>query len=406
MADSLLSDNGQPKAYQYEPLQPDDNQIRLLHISKNDQEQAVFSLKAFDMDDCPSYMALSYTWGPPLPTRTIVVDGAKFTVRENLWSFLDTFTGSGITVLDEVDAPLNVPEYMWIDQLCIDQSSNSEKSHQVQRMAQIFKQASGVFAWLGMPDDHSDDAMRFIRHSSFLKTTLWTASGSIVHPVGTILKNEHHAYYQKLLESRKSIEDLYSRPYWDRLWIVQEISLAKSVLLVCGAFAVHFEAFRNVLQLLIELPELSDELSSDQDFNTIITLHITHQSLGRGQPRRLEDALDYFSGLECEHPHDKIYALLAISEGDYRIVVDYAKPAGIVFREVVLVLRRIRLLSSEPWYRNGRPFVNQWFMRLAEHMGADLQKFNPSTLTDVAWKDALDLGETIFSDESYWEHFK
>jgi hypothetical protein len=181
---------------------------------------------------------------------------------------------------------------------------------------------------------------------------------------------------------------------------VQEISLAKSVLLVCGAFAVQFEAFRNVSQLWIELRELSEELSSEQDVTIVINLHITHRNLGRGEPRHLEEVLESFSGLECEHPHDKIYALLALSKDDSRIIVDYAKPAFIVFRELALVLQDKTLLCQWPWNKNRRPFVARWFMRLAKYMGADLQEFNHSTLKDEAWKDALDLSETMYSDGS------
>lgn len=35
------------------------------------------------------YVALSYVWGPPQPTRDILVNGQMFAIRQNLWNFLE-----------------------------------------------------------------------------------------------------------------------------------------------------------------------------------------------------------------------------------------------------------------------------------------------------------------------------
>ncbi|RII19119.1 HET domain containing protein [Alternaria sp. MG1] len=36
-----------------------------------------------------SYLALSYTWGPPDVGKSILIDGKPFEVRDNLWDFLN-----------------------------------------------------------------------------------------------------------------------------------------------------------------------------------------------------------------------------------------------------------------------------------------------------------------------------
>jgi hypothetical protein len=56
-------------------------------------------------------MAVSYTWGPSYPTREISLEGQSFTVRENLWQFLDA-------------ARDYAKDWLWIDQVCIDQSNS------------------------------------------------------------------------------------------------------------------------------------------------------------------------------------------------------------------------------------------------------------------------------------------
>ncbi len=38
---------------------------------------------------------------------------------------------------------------LWVDTICIDQASNSERSHQIQLLAGIYNDATSVIAWLG-----------------------------------------------------------------------------------------------------------------------------------------------------------------------------------------------------------------------------------------------------------------
>jgi len=115
--------------FQHKPLQSATSQIRLLRLlNEHDTTQPSYVLDSFDIDQCPVYEALSYTWGPPLPTKTINIDGKSFEIRENLGAFLDQLR-NGITILDEQYSPLPNPKYIWIDQICIDQTSQDEKSY-------------------------------------------------------------------------------------------------------------------------------------------------------------------------------------------------------------------------------------------------------------------------------------
>ncbi|KAF1948809.1 HET-domain-containing protein [Byssothecium circinans] len=67
------------------------------------------------------------------------------------------------------DCPLPHPKYLWIDQLCIDQSSEKEKSRQVKRMAEIIEKAQYVIVWLGHDDQQSGTAMRLIADTWFIE---------------------------------------------------------------------------------------------------------------------------------------------------------------------------------------------------------------------------------------------
>jgi hypothetical protein len=71
-------------------------------------------------DDSCHYEALSYEWGDESNTSFyIILNGQKFSVRENLWSALFY-----LRMKDTV-------RIIWIDALCINQENKGERNHQV-----------------------------------------------------------------------------------------------------------------------------------------------------------------------------------------------------------------------------------------------------------------------------------
>lgn len=97
----------------------------------------------------PAYTSLSYTWGPPGPTRHITIDGRLLPIQENLYNFLCKLGRSS-------------SKSFWIDQICIDQRSVIERNHQVSMMADIYKSALETIIWLDVGTPASDRAMKFL----------------------------------------------------------------------------------------------------------------------------------------------------------------------------------------------------------------------------------------------------
>ena len=119
--------------YQEMPL-PSPTSIRLLKATPNDSASGdlSYSLSAFELQDIPSYSALSYTWGNPLPSEgpdedslwlaeshSIHCNGYSVGVKLNLFESLTSL------------AKLQYDDYIWIDALCIDQNTLSERNSQV-----------------------------------------------------------------------------------------------------------------------------------------------------------------------------------------------------------------------------------------------------------------------------------
>ena len=97
-----------------------------------------------DLDDNPDYEAISYTWGDATDQETVHVNGIPVQMRSNLSSFLRRLRRS------------SGERTFWVDALSISQTDLSEKSRQVAMIGRVFKHAVCVRAWVGEHADNSE----------------------------------------------------------------------------------------------------------------------------------------------------------------------------------------------------------------------------------------------------------
>jgi hypothetical protein len=100
----------------------------LLYSPNVDNDEIPCKLIHCPINDAPSYMALSYTWGPPQPAHQISVNEKRFSVRSNLWHFLNGLPrlrnysegcSTDATRRPESDN-INAHEHVfWVDAVCI-----------------------------------------------------------------------------------------------------------------------------------------------------------------------------------------------------------------------------------------------------------------------------------------------
>lgn len=141
----------------YNQLGRNGSQIRLL--TQNTDKHS-YNLMTFNLEECPQYVALSYTWGHAYPKRTILLHRKPFEVRGNLWDFFEGFE-TGVKSA-EMNQPVDSPMYLWVDQICMNRLSRIEKSNEVKLVAEIYKRAQQVLVWLGSGDSKTDRAMKLI----------------------------------------------------------------------------------------------------------------------------------------------------------------------------------------------------------------------------------------------------
>ncbi|KAF2175081.1 hypothetical protein K469DRAFT_489629, partial [Zopfia rhizophila CBS 207.26] len=118
------------------------------------------SMQTFSIDDCPPYIALSYTWEPRYPLREINLNGRRVQIGTNLYDCLDTIT-KGIDVNAESWHACNE---MVLHQLSVNQKDIAERSHQVKLMARVYSKAAFNTLWDNNAE-HSFLSLKLLRNS-------------------------------------------------------------------------------------------------------------------------------------------------------------------------------------------------------------------------------------------------
>ncbi|TGO18340.1 hypothetical protein BTUL_0010g00090 [Botrytis tulipae] len=169
------------------------------------------------------YVALSYVWGSPADKKTTLVNGIEMQVTQNLHAALIELRKS-----NWVRRRVN----LWIDALCINQDDLDEREQQVKLMRDIYAMAWQVVVSLG---------------SSTLNTTMaYTALQWLAHEIGSDEKlkefavkygNLHHNTANAVESAPhtlpwhefayESLRSFFSCQYWHRLWILQELAMAR-----------------------------------------------------------------------------------------------------------------------------------------------------------------------------------
>ncbi|KAK7962961.1 heterokaryon incompatibility 6 OR allele [Apiospora aurea] len=299
----------------YEPLTAPDA-FRLLVLEPGVPEDALccrilHTTHSRNLD----YEALSYTWGSPAtgdePAPTCLIDGKAMPIRRNLYDALRHLRWR------------DYERVLWIDALCIDQSNVAERNHQVGRMRDIYSNAETVRVWLGLASKTSSIAMSWIdelasrRHRNSLGVP------------GRLSDYTPESCRRSQTRRWKALLNLLERPYWRRVWIVQEIVLAEKLRLQCGEDESRWEGLVHLLEPRGRKRVFEPRASRDAIGLIRDGLPARIQSLRRVHELRgcrLQEVLEATRGSLYTDPRDRVYGLLGIADdvGDGRFEVDYS----------------------------------------------------------------------------------
>jgi hypothetical protein len=251
--------------------------IRLLVLEPGAIDDAVIcELSLENIRDLPPFEALSYTWGDPEQRTPITIAGETFQVTANL--------ATALRYLRHSDRP----RLLWVDALCINQRNALEVNAQIQYMVDIYGSASSVLAWLG-PDDGS----------------VCSAFNAIRTVADTISP-----------EDVSLLTEIFSRPYWTRLWVVQELVLARDIQFVCGREYLPWETvdrFYGSAPANGKTP--FDILPGALRHLAYRLRHIWHarQIIIEGERLSFSQLLNKYNPCRCSEPKDYVYSLLGLA---------------------------------------------------------------------------------------------
>lgn len=301
-----------PMLFEHDPLDTSQQSFRLLNIlplSKFGTVECTVRNFTVTSSEYPRYIALSYECGSPTPVQKIILNGRPFQVGGNLYRFLH-------------HAAKKLPwvrENIWIDAICINQKNVSERNHQVQQIAEFYRNAQTVYVWLGL------------KPRIEIKRRPW--ANFIEGPYGWRLPN-----------------DVARSSYWNRMWIVQELILARNPGIIYGTQVLPWVAFfpslylnylrcgacKNAAEALVaRLRDLGGS-AGPSNFENRYRSSIP----GKWSLFRLVLEVGHH---QCSDNRDKIHALLGLASDGHKFQVDYNVSSCELFFQVLQKYRKVHL---------------------------------------------------------------
>ncbi|KAI1454181.1 heterokaryon incompatibility protein-domain-containing protein [Annulohypoxylon moriforme] len=334
----------------YEPLPADGSQIRLVTILPGVKHKKIKCTVAnfpFAKEEGHSieYEALSYVWGDATVTTAITLNSRPFQVTTNLEAALRNLRHR------------NKKRLIWIDAICINQTSIPERNQEVRRMGEIYSRASNVIVWLGRAQEPGDgEQLDDDRISEKLHGLLETLAD---------LNPEHNEAAALLLDRTgdplyaiRLLHRFFYRPWFNRIWVLQEIMLAKAVTIVYGDMRISWDRLMEAVGALRRLQlgrythiwRLSGASRADSVERCWMRVHRgTRDEHLSPVPFELVDMLWQTRFHEWTEPRDRLFGILGLVKSDLRgeklLEVDYMKPVVDVFRDLSIFMIQGGMLS-------------------------------------------------------------
>ncbi|KAM0272605.1 hypothetical protein ACHAQH_008615 [Verticillium albo-atrum] len=208
-------------------------------MQASDEIRIILKPVKLDPHDRSEFEALSYVWGSPEDPRLVKVgrDGKD--------------TISVTQVLNIALRYLRYPDtsrILWIDAICIDQTNLAERNRQVARMGDLYTLATRVVVWLGL--EEKDGVLAMLTLSTLSAKVAMNWMGGYMTPAAGAEDEPHWADSLIPLpwneEEIVAVERFIDRPWFKRLWVVQEVRLSNGrTLAVCGGKTMKWTDLAN-----------------------------------------------------------------------------------------------------------------------------------------------------------------
>lgn len=393
------------KSYQQTPLVGPGRMIRILalHPAKSHSAALSGTLKQsslYSTDDPPNqvscdYEALSYVWGAPSTSHTIQISSSALPITANCDTALRSLRRQSEDRL------------LWVDSICIDQTpeGTSERNQQVAMMGEIYNTARDVCIWLGEGDFKTDalfahlralyhmrdDSYSDDRHKlciDFINRWGWYPPMKTLMTVADIdidaqCETDNGRAVQDIIEA------LISHTWYERMWTLQELLLARTATVLCGKQTMPWDTFCESLELIEAgfgttsrgMRNLISCFYAYSDFKELEDSvdPSNHDPSNHEESPRIESIMQYTRIRHATYPRDKIIALYGISQRLRGPILkpDYTKSISEVYTSNTASILQT---GNSLW-----PLDQTWSSRRRE----DLPSWVPDWSEDPRWSHDL-----------------
>ena len=357
----------QANAFSYNKLSGCEIRVCILDPGAID-DPLTCGLRTLSLKEHPVYETLSYAWGDLALNNEIIANGRAIKITKNLHTALRYLRKS------------NEPRVIWADGICINQLDLDERSSQVGMMGDIYQKGKELQIWLGEAEEiesefgrsappsnswHDENDVKFftqfLQSQNLMKTLAPIASmgNPSIQPnissairILELLATGRHLYQMPFFKvtgsetiepcptwaaSLRVLSIILSRPWWTRVWIVQEVVLSTHATVHIGEYKIplslvfdaivshvkhghsccgpwqllwcrHYEIAASIVdskRKIYELGEIAEPRARETTLN---------QALYISASREASDPRDHFYGLQGLLKKD-----LTISKPNYQI---------------------------------------------------------------------------------------
>ncbi|KAF3769919.1 hypothetical protein M406DRAFT_335698 [Cryphonectria parasitica EP155] len=238
-----------------------------------------------------------------LDPRIVLIEGQPCKVLVNIYPILELMCDHGA---------LGGHAYFWIDYLCINQGDELERGQQVALMGQLYCRAYHTVVWLGpsTPDTRgATTAMHLI--------AAWR-HGAAPH--------EQAAARDAITSDQwRALSRWMLRPWWTRVWTLQEFLLPERLVFHCGPESVTKATWSQAVGMLYDYSAvgmLEHKAFGNQWARRRLLNHYDNKV--SGEKMGLVAMMAYVGYYQATDQRDRIYALLGVCSDRDRDVVGQA----------------------------------------------------------------------------------
>lgn len=340
--------------YLYQPLLYKDSiRILILHPSSNDLDPIICTIQHARLSDASlEYEALSYTWGDPGGTKSIMFHDSimRLAVGDNCYNALRRLRGK------------DSYRSLWIDAICINQIDVAERARQVCIMDRIFDFASGVVVYLG---EQVTECRALLDEWAIVDDLL-------VHGK---YKDEVRPPPNEIIV--KQLSDMFDLPWFKRVWVLQEVCDKTFTLFMYGSAIGSFAALWELYYGYNNNALTKRPLALDCIFNPPSEREAPHINLW----------LMLFRSREClaTDPRDRVFALRSMAgsaKGHLDALIDYSQGVEECFTQVALFLLpvlglRLLLAVRHPHTLDVSSWIPDWTQNLPLNLDETANDIEP-----------------------------